>query len=150
MGFWAAAGVRHPWLRMTDGAESVAVWVPPSEPELTAAEESEFAALITGLFGERAPALHALFERFGTFRARAEPHYYLDLWATDRRYSGRGLGTALLRDNLARIDAESMPAYLESTNPANVARYEALGFDRIDEFLAPHGPAVTTMWRAAR
>ena len=31
---------------------------------------------------------------------------------------------ALLADNLALIDAERMPAYLESTNPANNARYE--------------------------
>jgi hypothetical protein len=60
------------------------------------------------------------------------------------------VGTALIRDNLARIDAEGMPAYLESTNPANLARYEALGFTRIGEFGPVGGPVVTTMWREAR
>jgi len=57
----------------------------------------------------------------------------------------------LLADNLARIDAEKMPAYLESTNPANDARYGRVGFERIGAFegYLP-GTAITTMWRPAR
>jgi hypothetical protein len=43
-----------------------------------------------------------------------------------------------------------MPAYLESTNPANLSRYEALGFARIGEFGPDGGPLITTMWREAR
>ena len=55
---------------------------------------------------------------------------------------------ALLADNLARIDAEGRPAYLESTNPANLERYRSFGFaDRGTFTLGDDGPAVTTMWR---
>ena len=54
------------------------------------------------------------------------------------------------KEELARIDAEHMPAYLESTNPANLPRYEALGFNRRDEFAPASGPVITTMWREAR
>jgi hypothetical protein len=55
---------------------------------------------------------------------------------------------ALLADNLARIDAEGAPAYLESTNPANLDRYRSAGFVDRDEFaLGDAGPVVTTMWR---
>jgi hypothetical protein len=44
-----------------------------------------------------------------------------------------------------------MPAYLESTNPANLPRYERLGFVRVGAFTLPGGgPTVDTMWRAAR
>jgi ribosomal protein S18 acetylase RimI-like enzyme len=150
MRFWSMAGVRHPWVRMTHDAEAVAVWVPPGEPELTSEEEAALESLSSDLLGTRAHELHALFERFDEHHPREEPHYYLSLWATHRDHAGRGLGTALIRDNLARIDAERMPAYLESTNPANIARYEALGFRRRDEFGSPHGPVITTMWRAAR
>ena len=66
-----------------------------------------------------------------------EPHYYLSLWATHPDHTGRGVGTALIRDDLERLDAEEMPAYLESTNPANLPRYEALGFDRRGELRTP-------------
>ena len=55
-------------------------------------------------------------------------------------------------DNLELIDASGTAAYLESTNPANNARYERLGFTQIGEFSLPgdDGPPVATMWREAR
>jgi hypothetical protein len=57
----------------------------------------------------------------------------------------------LLRQNLALIDDLHQPAYLESTNPANLDRYRSLGFERLGDFDLPHsGPAVTQMWRDAR
>jgi hypothetical protein len=58
---------------------------------------------------------------------------------------------ALLKENLARIDAEHMPAYLESSNPANNHRYESVGFVSVVSFWAPgDGPVVTGMWRKSR
>jgi len=149
MRFWALAGIRHPWVRMTENAEAVALWLPPGEPEFTAQEEAAFGSLIDDLFGERAHELHSLFDRFDEYHPE-EPHYYLSLWATHRDHARRGLGTSLIHDNLANIDAEHMPAYLESTNPANLPRYEALGFNRTDEFGPSGGPVITTMWRNAR
>jgi hypothetical protein len=57
---------------------------------------------------------------------------------------------ALLADNLARIDAEGAPAYLESSDSANARRYERLGFVRIGEFMPPHEhETISTMWRDA-
>ena len=54
----------------------------------------------------------------------------------------------LLAANLARVDAAHMPAYLESTNPGNLRRYESVGFEVNGEFALPDGgPTVTTMWR---
>jgi GNAT superfamily N-acetyltransferase len=150
MRFFTLAGVRHPWVRITEGAEAVAVWLPPSVPEFTPEEETAFEPLLHSLFGERADEASELFEQFDEHHADTEPHYYLSLWATHRDHAGRGIGTALICDNLARIDAERMPAYLESTNPANLPRYEALGFHRRGEFSPVDGPVITTMWREAR
>jgi hypothetical protein len=49
------------------------------------------------------------------------------------------------------IDAEGLPAYLESSNPANNDRYGGVGFQAVGEFAYPGGgPVVTTMWRPAR
>jgi GNAT superfamily N-acetyltransferase len=148
MHFWAMAAVRHPWVRMTDGAEAVAVWLPPGEPEMTGDEESRFATLLSRLLGPRAGEVDALFDLFDEHHPE-QPHYYLSLWATHREHAGHGLGAALVEEDLARIDAERMPAYLESTNPANLPRYEALGFDRRAQFAPAQGPVITTMWRQA-
>jgi len=150
MRFWAIAGIRHPWVRMTDNAEATAIWLPPGEPEMSVEEEAVFAPLLAALLGPRADEVHALLDRFDEHHPADEPHYYLSLWATHRDHAGRGLGTALIHDNLARVDAERMPAYLESTNPANLPRYEALGFRPLSEFGPPGGPLITTMWRDAR
>ncbi len=148
MHFWATAAARHPWVRMTENAEAVAVWLPPGEPEMTDEQEVSFQALLVNLLGPRAGELNALFDQFDAHHP-AEPHYYLSLWATRRDHAGRGLGTTLIQENLAAIDGEGMPAYLESTNPVNVPRYEGLGFRRRGEFARAGGPPVTTMWRAA-
>jgi hypothetical protein len=40
-----------------------------------------------------------------------------------------------------------MPAYLESTNPANLKRYESVGFQERERLTMPSGAVVTTMWR---
>ena len=57
---------------------------------------------------------------------------------------------ALLAENLERIDALGMPAYLESSNPANNRRYERHGFEAVGSFNPPGSPIpVTTMWRDA-
>ena len=146
---WAAAAIRYPWVRVTGRAASVAVWIPPGQAEMTLQQEADFHALVGDLLGERARELEALFASFSAHHPE-EPHYYLSLWGTRRDHAGKGLGTALLRENLASIDAERMPAYLESTNPANVARYEALGFEPRSEFGPPGGPVITTMWREPR
>jgi hypothetical protein len=150
MAFWARAAVGHSWVRMTDRATTVAVWIPPGVPELTSAQELSFEDLVAELFAARAPELMSLFESFEEHRPSDEPHYYLSLWATHPDHAGRGLGATLIDDNLARIDAEAMPAYLESTNPANLPRYEALGFRARSRFGPAGGPVITTMWRPAR
>jgi GNAT superfamily N-acetyltransferase len=92
-----------------------------------------------------------LLRRFGASHPQHEPHYYLSLLGVADRHRGRGLGIALLRENLARIDAEGAAAYLESSNPDNDKRYKALGFQPIVSFTAPEdGPTVTGMWRDPR
>ena len=66
------------------------------------------------------------------------------------RRRGHGIGIWLLRANLAGWDAEGIPAYLESSNPANDQRYAAVSFRPRGTFAYPGGgPIVTTMWRGS-
>ena len=77
-----------------------------------------------------------------------EPSYYLEMLGTRQERQGQGLGSALLQPMLARCDAEGRPAYLESSNPRNIAFYHRHGFDVREEVVpVPGAPVVTTMWR---
>jgi ribosomal protein S18 acetylase RimI-like enzyme len=105
-------------------------------------------ALIRDLIGARCDDVMELLDRFEASHPRDDPHYYLSLLGTHPDRRGEGLGMALLTENLMRMDAEDIPAFLESSNPANNPRYERLGFRQVGEFTTPDGACtVATMWR---
>jgi ribosomal protein S18 acetylase RimI-like enzyme len=137
------------WIAMTRNRESVAIWTPPGESYGSSEQEPLISEVVERLFGARAPEIHELFRQFEE-HVPAGRFYHLEWWATHRNHAGRGFGASLITENIARIDAEHLPSYLESTNPVNLARYESLGFRRIGTFAPPRGPTVTTMWREAR
>jgi ribosomal protein S18 acetylase RimI-like enzyme len=144
-------GLRYSWVRVTDGCEAATVWTPPGGSELSESQSERLEPMLTSQLGDHCPAVMELMDRFDAHHPHDEPHYHLGLLGTHRDHRGKGLGMALLRENLQRIDAEHMPAYLESTNPANLDRYRGVGFEVVGEFSAPDGgPSVTTMWRARR
>jgi len=129
----------------------VSIWIPPDGTESSPEDEERIPDLLNELVASRASDVAELLRRFGEAHPRHEPHYYLSLLGVGDGSRGRGLGMALLRENLDRIDAEKMPAYLESSNPGNNPRYESLGFVPVVSFRAPgDGPVVTGMWRARR
>ncbi len=145
------AAVGHGWVRMTPRAEAATVWIPPGLPELPPPHDARIGPLFHRLLGPDVGRSDALMERFSTAHPPAPDHYYLSLFGTRPEHRGRGIGMTLLADDLERIDAEGRPAYLESTNAANLARYRSVGFADRDTFALPDGgPAVTTMWRDAR
>jgi hypothetical protein len=142
-------GAAEGWTAMTARGESVAIWTPPGARYGSPEQEPLISQVLESLFGARALAIHELFAQFEAHIPQGR-FYHLEWWATHRDHAGRGFGGALLRENLARVDAEHFPSYLESTNPVNLSRYEALGFHKVGEFAPPGGPTVTTMWRRAR
>jgi hypothetical protein len=56
------------------------------------------------------------------------------------------LGSALLAHALTRVDADGLPAYLESSSERNLALY-GHGFEVSSEVAIPGGPRVWPMWR---
>jgi len=132
----------------TDGCDAAAVWILPGGEEMTPAVEAELETLVGRFAGPRAAEVSELIGSFDATHPHDREHYYLSLLGTHPRARGGGLGMDLLRHNLAQIDRQRMPAYLESTNPDNDRRYESVGFEKVGEFATPGGErTVATMWR---
>ncbi len=152
--FWklfVEGALRHPWVWLTVGGEATSVWVPPGGTEMSEEQEDRLSELANQYLGSAAGDYLELLTRFEAAHPRDEPHYYLSLLGTHPDHRGKGIGMALLEHDLALIDAEGSPAYLESSNPANNHRYAGVGFEEVGEFSYPGGaPVVTTMWRPAR
>jgi GNAT superfamily N-acetyltransferase len=142
------SALAHSWVWMTPGYEAVSVWLPPGCPELSDTDEEHLVRLLEEMMGQRAELVHEVFACFEAAHPRERDHYYLSLLGTHTDHRGSGIGMGLLAANLADIDGVHMPAYLESTNPRNLQRYESVGFELYGTFDLPEGgPTVTTMWR---
>lgn len=148
-GFGAGAALGYGWVRVSEGVEAVALWVPPGEPEMSPADAERFPALVREACGEVAavPVLAAI-EAYERAQPSEPPHYFLSMLGTHPDHAGHGYGTALLAANLEEIDAAGARAFLETSVPANVRRYERLGFrvEREVELIA--GIRSIQMWRA--
>lgn len=150
--FWelfVEGSLRYSTVYMTDDASAVSVWIPPGGTDLSDAQEAALKDLVgTALEPAAARSMVELWRRFAANHPRDEPHAYLSLLATHPDHRGQGIGQRLLAEDLARFDANGMPAYLESTNPGNDHRYERAGFERIGGFRAVLDDApISTMWR---
>jgi ribosomal protein S18 acetylase RimI-like enzyme len=80
-----------------------------------------------------------------------DEHWYLSLLCVDPAEQSHGYGAALVTRGLARADADALPAYLETSNPRNLAWYGRFGFE-VERELHPWrtGPPLWTMRRPAK
>lgn len=124
-------------LRTIREADAVAAWMPPE----LAARFDELARS-----GRAAVLAHtdddgARFDAFWDWVAEHLPNdaWYLDFVGVDPAHQGRGFGTALVRDGLARARASGSSGFLLTETPGNVALYERLGFHVVDLADAPGG-----------
>jgi GNAT superfamily N-acetyltransferase len=149
-GFFAAAALGHGWVRVTDGVEAVALWIPPGAPEMSPADEERMPEVVAGACGpESAKRVLDLMGAFEVNHPHEPPHFYLSLLGTRPDRAGHGHGLGLVADCLREIDAGDPPAaaFLESSNPANVPRYERLGFRPTRQVELIAGLGGTQMWR---
>jgi GNAT superfamily N-acetyltransferase len=131
-----------------DGA-AAALWSPPNTWKMSLLNTARLAPSAARLYGIRllraTRALSAMEDKHPR-----EPHWYLSILGTDPDFQGKGLGGAVLAPVLARCDRDGLPAYLESSNEANVPFYERQGFEVTGTHDFPGGPRLHEMWRASR
>jgi ribosomal protein S18 acetylase RimI-like enzyme len=144
----AEGAMRYGGVWLTGDATATAVWIPPGGNELTEDQETALIAALAATVGDLAPRVFGTLAAFERAHPHHEPHFTLSLLGTSTAHRGHGYGLALLEDTLATVDEAGRPAYLEASNPANVALYERYGFERFGTFALPEdGGDVTTMWR---
>ncbi|MGJ6123416.1 GNAT family N-acetyltransferase [Mycolicibacterium sp. Y3] len=128
---------------------AAALWDPPGRWRHTVGEQVRAAPGLLLAFGaavRRGQQAEELMQRHHP----EEPHWYLAVIGSDPSVRGSGQGQALMRSRLDRCDAEHAPAYLESSNPANIGYYQRFGFEVTGEIVLPDGPSLWPMWRQPR
>ena len=123
-----------------------ALWLPPgvepdSDPLIALFWESTTEDIQKDLF--------PVFEEMGNYHPH-EPHWYLPMIGVDTFRQGKGAGSGLMKYAVTQIDAEKMPAYLESSNPRNVPLYEGYGFEVMGTIRHGDSPPIYPMIRRAR
>ena len=94
--------------------------------------------------------LFEVFEKMDTYHHQAEPCWYLPVIGADASRQGQGLGSALMKHALERVDEEGAQAYLESSNPANMTLYERHGFEVMGQIQVGSSPLIHPMIRQPR
>jgi ribosomal protein S18 acetylase RimI-like enzyme len=144
-------GLRYGRVTTSHDAKAACVWIPPG-PGITIPRMIRSGMLgvplRTGL-GPFAKFMAANEIMNKIHKARVpEPHFYLVVVGVDPELQGQGVGSAIVREGLARADRESKPCYLETSEPRKHAFYERLGFAVLEETpLGKGGPPAWAMRR---
>ena len=113
----------------TDGYAAVS-WIAPyaeAKPD-NFRDEIRLLSVLLSLTGVSRLARGAAMAKAMEHAHPPEPYFYLAFVGVAPRFQATGLGTALLDNTLARVDATGMPAFLENSNPRNIKLYERFGF----------------------
>lgn len=141
--------------RWSDDRRAAALWAPPGTHRMAWPLRLRLFSRLPAICGmRRLPSRLRAFRRLA-MRHPEKPHYTLDVLGTHPEVRGRGLGTALLDEGLARADAVRVGTYLLTSSEAAIPFYERRDF-AVKEELRLAGPrsadgdlTVWAMWRPA-
>lgn len=143
---FGAAAFRSGTVSALEDFAAVAMWIPPGAE----ADGERILAVLEGtLPRDRRDDTFAVLEQMERTHP-TEPHWYLPWLAVDPARQQAGLGGELLARGLARVDAEHLPAFLETPNPRTLRFYQRHGFEVVGVARAGACPPITSMSRAAR
>jgi ribosomal protein S18 acetylase RimI-like enzyme len=135
----------------TGGA--VSIWLPSEAlgPNPAWKELRALPTLLRATGLARFGRLIAMREAMDKHHPMDRPHAYLWFLGVRPEAQGLGVGSRMLAAGLAQVDAQSRPAFLESSNEANVPLYRRFGFEVTQVYhAAPGAPPIWAMWREAR
>ena len=134
------------------GGGAAAIWMPFEwlAPTPLSAELKLLPTLLGATGWSRFGRLMAIRADLDAHHPMQRRHAYLWFLGVAPAAQGRGVGSALLRAANARLDAEGLPAYLETGTMRNVALYRRHGYEVMSEHRArADAPLMWSMWREA-
>jgi ribosomal protein S18 acetylase RimI-like enzyme len=134
---------------VTEGYEAASLWRPPGQWHVHWWRYIVHGPELLGVFGTGALRVMATMDVVERLHPK-EPHWYLQVIGTDPPHQGKGFAGRLMRRRLAMVDAQKLPAYLESSKDTNIPIYRSYGFEVTGEIKIPDGPTLWPMWRPAR
>jgi ribosomal protein S18 acetylase RimI-like enzyme len=143
-------GLAHGRVDQPAGGGAAAIWMPFEwlAPQPLSAELQLLPTMLRATGWSRFGRLMAIRADMDAHHPKDRRHAYLWFLGVAPAAQGRGVGSALLRAANARLDAEGLPAYLETGTTRNVALYERHGFKVISQHKArPDAPPMWSMWR---
>lgn len=129
---------------------AVSIWIPSSQlgPNSLMQELRVLPTILAATGFGRLGRLSAMRKVMDELHPMDRPHAYLWFLGVRPEAQGMGVGSRMLKAGLAKVDAQGLPAYLESSNEANVPLYRRYGFEVTQEFRArPDAPPLWAMWR---
>ncbi|WP_411103097.1 GNAT family N-acetyltransferase [Streptomyces sp. cmx-4-9] len=128
-----------------------ALWSGPGHWKTSAVQEAAALPHYVRIFGLRGLGRASEVEDTLHQAHPPTPHWYLPTLGTEPAAQGAGVGSALVRQQLAHCDRLAQPAYLESSKETNIPFYAGLGFRVTGEIRLPGGgPVLWAMWRPPR
>lgn len=123
------------------------MWSPPGGWRFPSRVEMRATRYVVPRLGLRVPIASIAMRRIER-RHPDTAHWYLSELGVRPQSQGRGLGSRLMFEMLARCDRERMPAYLESSTERSRVLYERHGFQTTEVITMPRGgPPLWLMWR---
>jgi len=143
---------RELWMAESGGkALGAAIWLGPNRKafDFSFLQELRLAPMLLSIAGVSGTMRGlALAEELEKFHPKAA-HAHLVFLGVSTAAQGKGVGSAMLKTQLAPVDAQHLPAYLETSSQRNVDLYARHGFEVTGEFDKP-GLHMWTMTRPAR
>jgi ribosomal protein S18 acetylase RimI-like enzyme len=121
--------------------EGIAIWLPSGVPQVNLWEAlfgGGLKLIFTSSWGflSKMKKDDAFVKRLRQ-RLAPTPHWYLAVLGVAPEFQGRGYASRLLRPMLAWLDAEKLPAYLETSTEGYVPMYRHFGFMVVREVVLP-------------
>lgn len=128
------------------GGSGIGFWHPPGSDRLTRSAALRVAPGYLSVAAHH-PIRARQVLRQVLSRRPTEPHWYLSHLAVDVSKQRVGIGRRLLECGVQRAADDGVGVYLETSNPTNLAFYDAAGFRQVGIVRVPEVPPVWLLWR---